>query len=329
MSSKPGSWEGMSMFPGRPHWTASNIPDLNGTVALVTGGNSGIGRETCVELAKKGARVYMGSRNPERAVEALEDIKKRAGDDAQVFFLKMDLEDLKSIKSAAEELQSKEKELHLFFQNAGVMSTPYYLTKDGFENQWATNVVGHFALLKYLLPLLLSTAKNYPNEEGKVRVIMTSSFAHNYAPKGGIKFEDVGLERKSTSKRYAQSKLGNILMSKELVRRYGDQGIYSLSAHPGAVKTQITRGADASYGTLFKYMRIVISPLLGPLALKASEGAITQLYAGTSPEVVEKKQNGAYFVPFAKEFPPSEYASDPALATKLWDFLEEQLEGKL
>eukprot|EP01117_Protostelium_nocturnum_P005977 TRINITY_DN2149_c0_g1_i1.p1 TRINITY_DN2149_c0_g1~~TRINITY_DN2149_c0_g1_i1.p1 ORF type:complete len:329 (+),score=100.45 TRINITY_DN2149_c0_g1_i1:236-1222(+) len=324
LTSMLNSWSEMSMFPGTPRWTAESIPNLTGTVALVTGGNSGIGKETCVELAKKGAKVYMGARNPDRALPALEEIKKRAGDDAQVFFLQMDLEDLESVKKAAQEFQSKEKELHLFYQNAGVMATPYTLTKDGFENQWGTNVVGHFALLKHLLPLLLSTAKKYP-QEGRVRVINVSSYGHHFAPNGGIHFENVNLPDHSTWTRYGQSKLGNILMSRELVKRHGGDGIYSLSLHPGNIQTELTRGPAASYGAIVKYSSWFNNLIL----IKAPLGAITQLYAGTSPEVVEKHLNGAYLVPFAREFEPTSYATDPELASKLWEFLEKQVEGKL
>eukprot|EP01117_Protostelium_nocturnum_P019764 TRINITY_DN8650_c0_g1_i1.p1 TRINITY_DN8650_c0_g1~~TRINITY_DN8650_c0_g1_i1.p1 ORF type:complete len:329 (-),score=103.92 TRINITY_DN8650_c0_g1_i1:84-1070(-) len=313
-----------AFFPGKPEWTTQEIPDLTGKVAIVTGGNSGIGKETCVELAKKGAKVYMGARNKERALPALEEIKNRAGDDAKVEWLELDLEDLGSVKRAAEKVKKGEKELHLYYQNAGVMATPFTKTKSGFEMQWGTNVVGHFALTQHLLPLLISTAKS--SKEGEVRVIHTSSAAHLQAPQGGIVFEDTDLPNHNTWVRYGQSKLANILMSKELARRHSADGIYSLSVHPGVIMTELGRGPAASYGEW------LVKPsyfLLGWLMLNPQQGALTQLYAGTSKQVVEKKQNGAFFIPFAREFEPSSYAKDADLATKLWKHLEKQTAGKL
>eukprot|EP01117_Protostelium_nocturnum_P007278 TRINITY_DN2603_c0_g1_i1.p1 TRINITY_DN2603_c0_g1~~TRINITY_DN2603_c0_g1_i1.p1 ORF type:complete len:324 (+),score=118.65 TRINITY_DN2603_c0_g1_i1:97-1068(+) len=323
MASYIEKFKSLGLFPGQSEFTPADIPDLNGKVALVTGGNSGIGKETCVELAKRGAKVYMGARNPDRALPALEEIKKRAGSDAKVEFLKLDLEDLSSVKSAAQEVIKKEKKLHLFFQNAGVMATPYSLTKDGFENQWGTNVVGHFALTKHLLPLLLSTAKE--SKQGEVRVINTSSYGHNMAPADGVHLEDPNLENYDTWTRYGQSKLGNILISKELTRRYKNQGLYSLSVHPGAVQTELTRGPEASYGFWIK----PVSWLFSLFYLTANQGAITQLYAGTSPKVVERGQNGAYLIPYAREYKPSHHAEDEDLAKKVWEKLETQVEGKL
>jgi len=238
------------------------------------------------------------------------------------FWLKLDLEEIASIRSAVEEFTSKENQLHILMENAGVMATPFSLTKDGFENQWGTNVVGHFALLKLLLPTLQKTVDS--SHPGDVRVVMTSSAGHAMAPKEGIVLENTALENYNTWTRYGQSKLGNILTSKELAKRYADKGIWSLSVHPGVVDTELVRGPAASY------------PLLGSLtklssyfSLTAHQGALTQLYAATSPLVVERQQNGAYLIPFAREHVPSKQAIDTSLALKLWDHLEEQVKDKL
>jgi len=218
--------------------------------------------------------------------------------------------------------------LHILINNAGIMATPFSLTKDGYEIQWGTNVVGHFLFTKALLPILEATSVKYP--PGTVRVINVSSYGHNMAPKGGIDFENIKLENHSTWTRYGQSKLGNILLTKEITRRYGDKGIYSIAIHPGSVKTELIRGPQETAG---KFLSTILYPLtwlfLNGLAISAKQGAITQLYAATSPEVIKKELNGKYLIPYCKEYEPSEYAKDSTMAKKLWDILDKETQGKL
>jgi len=238
----------------------------------------------------------------------------------------MDLTDFDSIVASAKEFKSKENELHLLINNAGVMATPYSETKNGYEIQWGTNVVGHFLLTKALYPSLKETSSKNP--EGTVRVVNVSSYGHNLAPRGGINFGDTKLKTASTWTRYGQSKLGNILMSNEIARRYADSGIYALSVHPGSVATELLRGPKQSWGG---FLTALMSPLLWltyKFQLTPEQGAITQLYAATSPEVVQKKLNGKYFVPYCKEYEPSNYGKDPELAKKLWEYLEKETEGR-
>jgi len=162
-----------------------DIPDQSGKVAIVTGGNTGIGKTTCQVLLAKGAKVYMGARNQEKAEEAINDLKKATGKE-DIHWLQMDLADIASVREAAERFKRQEKELHMLINNAGIMATPFALTRDGYEMQWGTNVVGHFVLTKCLLPVLEETASRAP--PGTVRVINITSQGHKMAPGCGIVF---------------------------------------------------------------------------------------------------------------------------------------------
>lgn len=305
-------------------FTEEQIPDQSGKVVIVTGGNSGIGRETCKVLLGKGAKVYLAARSREKAEEAINDIKKITAKE-DIHFLPMDLQDLQSVKAAVEAFLQQESRLDLLYNNAGIMASPYSVTKDGYEAQFGTNVVGHFALTKLLLPLMERTAGNSP--PGTVRVINVSSMGHAFAPPGGIVFDDLHLSKGywwPEWKRYGQSKLGNILMTNEIARRYGPSGIYSISLHPGNINTNLTSGTYIAQSRFGRAVNCLVSVFL----LSTPQGALTQLYAGTSPEIVEKNLNGAYLVPFAKVGKPSAYAKDAELGEKLWSFLEQEMAEK-
>jgi len=298
-----------------------DIGDQTGKVTIVTGGNSGIGKETCKVLLAKGARVYMGARSRERAEEALLQIKQETGKD-DIHWLPMDLADLASVKRAAAQFLGQEKELHVLYNNAGIMATPFGRTVDGYELQWGTNLVGHWAFTKLLLPILEHTASLHP--QGTVRVINVSSMGHNFAPSGGIVFDDLAL----TSgywfvewKRYGQSKLGNILLTKEIARRYGDKGIYSISLHPGSIHTNLVESTWIGQSVWVRKLY----HMFGWGLYTPHQGALTQLYAGTSPDIVTNNLNGSYLDPIAVLSRPSVYARDPELAKKLWDHLEQEL----
>ncbi|KAF5343488.1 hypothetical protein D9758_015647 [Tetrapyrgos nigripes] len=211
-----------SHIPPKATWSTAQIPDLSGKVMIVTGGNTGIGKDTIEALLEHNAKVYMASRNTEKAMAAIEDLKTKTGKEA--LFLKLDLADLKSVKAAAEEFMSKEKELHVLFNNGGVMFCPMEMvTAQGYDLQFGTNVLGHFYFTKLLLPVLLSTAETTKNP---VRVVNTSSVGHVMFTKLDFNSFKDGPARKRLGKYllYGQSKFGNIVFSNELVRRYGDKG---------------------------------------------------------------------------------------------------------
>ncbi|EIN12452.1 NAD(P)-binding protein [Punctularia strigosozonata HHB-11173 SS5] len=259
------------MFPPKPKWGVNDIPDLTGKVMIVTGGNSGIGKETVKALLEHNAK------RSEKAQEAINDLKQATGKEA--IFLRLDLGDLHSVKQAAEEFISKKQQLHVLFNSAGVMMCPLdMLTAQGYDLQFGTNVLGHFYFTKLLLPILPPTAKFTP--EGKVRVVNMSSSAH-YNPLGPP------LNLATLKDGPARRKLRNL-------------------------KTNLTRYS----GSVFK---AVTQPLLFP----ASYGALTQLWAGTSPE--GRELGGKYLIPWARVGVPYAPANDPARGRDLWAWMEEQI----
>ncbi|KDQ62477.1 hypothetical protein JAAARDRAFT_170871 [Jaapia argillacea MUCL 33604] len=299
-------------FPPKSKFSVDDIPDLSGKVIIVTGANTGIGKETAQTLLSHNAKVYVACRSQEKAEQAIKDLKVATGKDAE--FLKLDLADLKAIKASVEEFTSKEKELHVLFNNGGVMMCPVDMTTaDGYDLQFGTNVLGHWYLSKLLLPTLLETAITTP--EGKVRIINTSSSMHAFGDLNFKTFKD-GPERTKVATRnlYAQSKFGNVVVSNELARRYGEQGIVSISLNPGNIKTDLAR-----------YMSGMERTFINKILYPAPFGALTQLYAGTMPECLE--MNGKYLVPWARLGPPKPSSDDPRLGERLWSWLEEQVKG--
>ena len=301
------------VFPPAPKFTADDVPDMTGKVVIVTGGNAGIGKECTKILLRKNAKVYIASRDEVKSKRAIEELKEATGKEA--LFLNLDLANLKKVKASAEEFLSKENELHVLINNAGVMSCPIeYVTDDGYDMQFGTNVLGHFYFTKLLLPLLLSTVDKAP--KGSVRVVNVASNAHLFSDLSFELLKDSPARRKRRSGLlYGQSKTGNILFSNELARRYGDKGIVSISLNPGAIRTELQRHSNG-----------VLRTVLHWLVLKdVSFGPLTQLYAGTSPEAAS--MNGAYLVPWARVGSPAKYAQDIDKAGKLWEWMEEQVKS--
>jgi len=307
------------LFPPQPTWTAQDVPDQTGKTVIVTGGNGGIGKETARTLLSKGARVYIATRSSDKSQGAIEELKKETGNES-VFFLKLDLSDLVSVKASAEEFIRAESELHTLYNVAGVYSPSVPVTKQGFDMQFGTNVLGHFYFTKLLLPILTATARK--SSPGTVRVINVSSIGHYTGAPEVIRWStlipgdsDGSPEPKkklSMLQLYGQSKMGNILVSNELARRYGGEGIVSISLHPGNIKTDLARTA----GSVTQFLaRIILYPI--------TYGAITPLYAGTAPAAGEL--NGKYLTVWARRTLPNKKALDPELEKKLWEWCEEQV----
>ncbi|KAF8130316.1 hypothetical protein EV363DRAFT_1335869 [Boletus edulis] len=297
-------------FPPAPHFTAESIPDLSGKVALITGANAGIGKETARVLLTKNAKVWIACRDVSKGEATLKELKALTGRDAHLLIL--DLANLRAIKQSVEEFLQRETQLHILFNSAGVAQPPIdMVTDDGYDLQFGTNVLGHFYLTKLLLPILISTAKSSP--EGTVRVVNTSSQAHLF---GNLQFDtfiDSPKRRADRSFRlYSQSKTGNIIFSAELHRRYHDQGIVSTALHPGAIRTEGQRHLD-----IFSYQ------LTNWLFWHVSFGPLTQLYAGTAPDAAGL--GGQYLIPWARIGTPRAYTQDPQLGKELWAWLEEQV----
>ncbi|KAM0788262.1 hypothetical protein ACM66B_001411 [Microbotryomycetes sp. NB124-2] len=258
----------------------TEMPDLTGKVAIVTGGNTGIGYHTVAELLRHGCKVYMACRSEHRAREAIDKLSHEVPDSAsKVVFLKFDLTELHTAKSAAEAFNEKESRLDIVICNAGIMAWPYEI-KNGVEIQFF-NHLGHFALVQELLPTLQQTAKG-PNAH--VRVVTVSSAGHIITPKPNFSsLEAVNARMLSTWHRYGQSKLCNILFTLELQRRLDEFGIRCLSVHPGVVDSEVLRGTVASSRILGAITKIVSTYLF----MSSYSGAKTQLYAAASPEVDE------------------------------------------
>ncbi|KAI0052744.1 NAD-P-binding protein [Auriscalpium vulgare] len=296
-------------FPPTATFSADFIPDLDGRVAIVTGGNSGIGKETVRQLLAHGAKVYVAARSRSKALAAIDELKKDTG--CEALFLELDLADKSSVRRAAKEFLSKEDELHVLFNNGGVMWPDHdQLTKDGLDLQFGTNVVGHYLFTTLLMPALLVAAKASP--QGAARVVVTSSSAAYLEGIHWGSFRPGAVRDKmSTYQLYNQSKHANVVFARELGRRFGDKGLVVTAVNPGNLRSDLQRNMNP-------ISRLLLRLTLYPTA----HGALTQLWAGTSIEGLDL--NGKFLIPWARvgEAPPA--ASDPEIGRKLWEFLEEE-----
>jgi len=292
-------------------WTAANIPDLTGRTALVTGANSGLGFETALALAGRGASVILACRDATRCDAAVQRISQ-AVSAARLESLLLDLSDLDSVRAFAAEVGTRHNTLDILVNNAGVMAPPTRLvTKQGFELQFGTNHLGHFALTGLLLPLLMGATGS--------RIVTVSSFAHEA---GQIDFDDLQRERAYTPYgAYSASKLANLLFMLELDRRLraARASTISVGAHPGFASTNL-QAAGPFLGTkpLLSWLVLGGVRLIGQ---SAAQGAEPQLYAATAPGV----EGGDYYGPksrFRGHAAPSTMASqarDEDAAARLWD----------
>ena len=299
-------------------WSIADIPPQNGKLAVVTGATGGLGYETALALARAGAEVLVTGRNAEKGRAAIEGIK-RAVPSAKVDFAVLDLASLASIRGFAASMLSSGRPLDLLINNAGVMDLPTRrLTEDGFELQFGTNHLSHFALTALLLPLL--------RKAHAPRVVNVSSLAHRG---GKIDFNNLQAERKYNSwAAYQQSKLANLLFTFELQRRSDAHGwgLMSNAAHPGYARTELIPNGPGTGGLKGIGMKVLGSFL----SHSAAAGALPTLFAATSPLAAPNGYygpNGFYelkgtLAP-AKVFPQ---AKDEAVARKLWE-VSEQLTG--
>ncbi|KAL8141631.1 hypothetical protein V2J09_014663 [Rumex salicifolius] len=280
----------------------------NGLTAIVTGASSGIGVETTRVLALRGVHVVMAVRNMEAGREVKEEILKEIPN-AKVDVLELDLSSMDSVRKFASEYNSSEWPLNLLINNAGVMCTPFKLSKDSIELQFATNHLGHFLLTNLLLDTMKRTAQE-SNVEG--RIVIVSSKAHTWADRKGISFDKLSdKSRYSSIVAYGQSKLANILHAKELTRRFKEEGvnITANSLHPGGIVTNLLRHHSFIDG---------IVKTVGKLVLKnTQQGAATTCYVALHPQV--KGISGEYFMD-NNLASPSYQANDQELAMKLWEF---------
>lgn len=295
-------------------WTANDMPDQAGRVIVITGANSGIGYESAVAFARKGARVVMACRSPERAEQARQDLLKRAPG-ATLDLMALNLGSLKSVHAFALDFSRRYDHLDVLMNNAGVMIPPYGKTVDGFETQFGTNHLGHFALTALLLPKLLGTPSS--------RVVTVSSSA--YMLNARINFDDLQSEKRYDPwGAYGQSKLANILFMMELQRRLdaSGAGVISVASHPGYTVTNLQRH---NAGFLNTAMFTILRPVMSQ---PQETGAVYQIYAASASDV----HGGEFFGPrYGMKGPVARLAITPqgrdaALAARLWE-VSEKLTG--
>ncbi|KAF8922129.1 short chain dehydrogenase [Mucidula mucida] len=300
-------------------WDASSIPDLTGRVAIITGGNTGIGLAVVRELARHGARIYILSRNESRALEAIESVKAETPE-AAIKYINFDLLRMQSATKAAQEFLQHETRLDILINNAGIMATPYEIGPDGIEIQ-ACNGTGHFALTIPLLPVLKETASK-PGSH--VRIVNLTSIGSQLAQKPNYKtLDDLNQQCWSTWNRYGNAKLSNMLFTNELQKRLEGTGIYCLSVHPGFVNTGLSRGMVQSWPLIKHFLGLARLVFYTP-----TQGALTSLYAATSPEIEEKDLKAAYLGPIARIAVKEAYAEDEGLAEDFWNLCEQLVAAK-
>ena len=309
-----------------PPWTAEDIPSQAGRRVLITGANSGIGYPAALRLARRGATVVLACRDETRGWAALRRIEADFPG-AKLELAVLDLASLASVREVAARELDQGLPLDLLINNAGVMTPPQRLeTRDGFELQFGTNVLGHFALTGLLLPALERAATIAQGEAERPRVVTVASIAHK---RGRIDFDDLQAVKKySPMKAYQQSKLANLMLSFELERRLvaRSSGLLSMAAHPGVAETNLF--VTGNYPPFELALRKASGTLIGAFLNSSAEGALPTLYAATALEAV----GGGYYGPQgfqemrggdvggAKVAPQ---ARDEAVAAQLWGVCEE------
>ena len=283
-------------------WSLAQIPSQLGKVAIVTGANSGIGYEVTLGLVKKDIEVIMGCRNMQKAEEAKAKIL-HVYPKAKINPMKVDMSSLSDVKKFAAQFQKQYHKLNLLINNAGIMMSPYKITEDNFENQFATNYLGHFALTGLLLPMLTSSSGS--------RSVNLSSLSYKWSE---IQFDDFHANKGySKTKAYGQSKRACLMFAFELQRRLSAAGFDTLSvaAHPGLAKTNIDQ-----------YYPALIRPLGNLFLQPAEKGALPILYAA-----LDKNINGGEFIGpdgfqqmrgYPTKVDADEYSNNKEVAERLW-----------
>ncbi len=292
-------------------WTARDMPDQTGRLVAVTGATGGLGFETALALARAGAEVVMLGRNTEKGAAAIDRIHREAPG-ARLAFQRLDLSSLASVRAGAKALLDEGRPLDLLINNAGVMALPTrQVSADGFELQFATNVLGHVLLTAALLPLL---------RQGKSpRVVTVSSLMHRV---GRIDFDDLQGERRYDPQgAYAQSKLADLLFARELQKRSaaGGWGVASLAAHPGVSQSELIVNGMGRATVQGRLAARMTSLIWQPTA----RGALPSLFAATAPDAIPGGYYGPDGVMEIGGAPAPAHVSragrDAAAAKRLWE----------
>ncbi|XP_061734386.1 retinol dehydrogenase 13 [Nerophis ophidion] len=273
---------------------------LDGKTVLITGANTGIGKETALDLAKRGARVILACRDMTKAYLAADYIRHTSGN-SNVVVKKLDLASLRSVRDLVKDIQLTEERLDILINNAGIMMCPKWKTDDGYEMQFGINHLGHFLLTNLLAEMLKKSAPS--------RVVIVSSSAHE---KGHIHFEDINLDQDyQCDVSYRQSKLANVLFCRELASRLQGTGVMTYSLHPGVVRTELGR---YMFPPMPLWKKILAMPFL--MMIKSPwEGAQTSIYCAVDESLANA--TGLYNSDCAVKT-PAPAALDDAVAKRLW-----------
>ena len=279
---------------------------IDGKTVLITGANTGIGKETAIDLARRGARIIIACRDLEKAKAAADLITNVTGS-KDVTIKHLDLASLKSVRSFAEDINKNENKLDILINNAGIMNCPYSKTEDGYEMQFGVNHLGHFLLTNLLLDLLKKSAPS--------RIVTVSSLAHAYG--GPMNIDDINSEKEySEWGSYSRSKLANVLFSRELAKKLQGTDVSTYSLHPGAISTELTRHWKKS---------LLWKPLLflGEYLIKTpEEGAQTTIYCTVEESLAS--ETGKYYSDCAEKT-PSKAALDDDTSKRLWELSEKMV----
>jgi len=274
---------------------------LRDKTCVMTGATSGIGLAAAVELAARGARLVLVARNPARAEDAVAAIRARTPN-AGVEVVRGDLARLAEVRDAADAIAARCPQIHVLFNNAGVVKLKRETTPDGFEAMFGVNHLAYFVMTNRLLERLRATPG--------ARIVSTASEAHRFG--GALDFDDLQSERSfGAFKTYGRSKLCNILWTRELARRLEGSGVTANCFHPGGVATRLGQ-TDAAWTKL-------LSRLLGLFMLSPEQGASTGVFLATAKEV--ESVSGRYFAK-SREKKPAAHAQDDAAAKRLWEVSE-------
>ncbi|CCM06670.1 uncharacterized protein FIBRA_08955 [Fibroporia radiculosa] len=311
-------------------FSPDQLPSLAGKIIIVTGGNAGIGFATIQHLARRGAKVYLGARNKERAQAAIERLQA-AGlgpGNGEVVWLSLDYSDPRIAKKAAESFMEQETRLDAVVNSAAMLLVPYSRTHDDIQDLMMVNYLSPFVFIRTLLPILKATAQE-PSSD--VRIVNMASDGHNHAPKTRFRnVDDLNVEFKDSwlpkFNRYTLSKLMGVLYVKELQRRLDKESIpiIVMSANPGETNTEGVQNYAHSVGPIIAPIySFIASTLLG----RPSRGAYVPVFAAVAPVVraESQKYRGAYIKPPGQLGSCSKRGRDPELAKELWDTTEKVL----
>jgi len=287
------------------------VTELEGKVAVVTGGNSGIGKEAALALARQGAHVVIAARNPAKAAAAVAEIESAADARGRVETIPIDLASFASVRDFAAAFAREHDRVDILLNNAGLVLRKRVETVDGHETQFQVNHLGHFLLTQLLHDALVRGAP--------ARVVNVSSYAHKTV-RNGLDFDDLDWKRRRyrSFAVYSATKFMNVLFTRELARRSDPDVITANALHPGFVGSNFAREGDLGvFGT-------VAMPLIRPFAISSAKGALTSIYLSSSPDV--EGITGQYFFR-GKAVAPIPAALDDAAAARLWEISEKLTAG--